>query len=393
MMTRCSSVTRNNKGATASIDGITDQAMLRSHAFRTHGTPLCKVRRHSSSCMDTVFLLKGKCFGCTFDAGVASVRCSSGGECAPFVANASAQGVGGVCRLQPDGAGAMATQCCGVTRKGARCSINSASRLTDERGRPVAQPLQRGGVYCRFHARPFVTQPVADFVGPALVLFLDLETTGVDVASDQVVELACCQMPSEPHFKGAVFSTVVCASAEDTAFHIHGIDPSERAAGPVFSVAWSRFLVFVEHLQMAALQDCSDSDCDPDESATILPSEPATVLLAAHNGVRFDFAMLLFELVRHGMSWSPLEQWLFVDTLALVQAVGGSNMGGCAKLQCMVRGHCGGLQAHRALDDCVALRAVVHGVAESYGVCAVDVLRPLVMRLDVTASAAQVSTL
>ena len=287
----------------------------------------------------------------------------------------------------------MATQCCGVTRKGARCSINSTSRLTDERGRPVAQPLQRGGVYCRFHARPFVTQPVADFVGPALVLFLDLETRRVDVASDQVVELACCQMPSEPHFKGAVFSIVICASAEGTAFHIHGIDPSERAAGPVFSVDWSRVLVFVEHLQMAALQECSDSDCDPDGSATILPSEPATVLLAAHNGIRFDFAMLLFELMRNGMGWGPLGQWLFVDTLALVQAVGVANLGGCAKLQCLVRGHCVGLQSHRALDDCIALRAVVQGVAESFGVRALDVLRPLVVRLDVAASAAQVSTL
>ena len=101
--------------------------------------------------------------------------------------------------------------------------------------------------------------------------------------------------------------------------------------------------------------------------------------------------MLLFELVRHGMSWEPLERWLFVDTLALVQAVGISNLGGCAKLQCLVRGQCVGLQAHRALDDCVCLRAVVGGIAESYGLRALDLLRPLVVRLDAAASAAQVS--
>ena len=110
-------------------------------------------------------------------------------------------------------------------------------------------------------------------------------------------------------------------------------------------------------------------------------------------GIRFDFAMLLFELVRHGMSWGPLERWLFVDTLSLVQAVGLSNLGGCAKLQCLVRGHCAGLQAHRALDDCIALRAVVQGVAETYGLDALDLLRPLVVRLDGEASLAQVSTL
>ena len=76
-----------------------------------------------------------------------------------------------------------------------------------------------------------------------------------------------------------------------------------------------------------------------------------------------------------------------------VQAFGISDLGGCAKLQCLVRGQCVGLQAHRALDDCVCLRAVVGGIAESYGMRALDLLRPLVVRLDAAASAAQVSSL
>ena len=79
----------------------------------------------------------------------------------------------------------MALRCSGVTRKGTQCSITSCSRLSDERGRLVAEPLQLGGAYCRFHARPFVTQRVEHFDGPALLFFLDLETTGVDVASIQ----------------------------------------------------------------------------------------------------------------------------------------------------------------------------------------------------------------
>ena len=53
----------------------------------------------------------------------------------------------------------------------------------------------------------------------------------------------------------------------------------------------------------------------------------------------------------------------------------------------------GPLRAHRALDDCVCLQVVVERVAESYGVSAADLLRPLVSRLDVAASAAQISTL
>ena len=178
----------------------------------------------------------------------------------------------------------MARQCCGVTRKGTRCSIASTSRLTDERGRLVAEPLLFGGTFCRFHAKPFVTQPAADFSGPALVFFLDLETTGTDVASDEILELACCHAPSDPRASGAAFSTVVRASAEDTAFHVHGIEPCEIAAGPLFSEAWSRFLAFVENLQMVAVQDCSDSECDQEECSTMLSSEPPAVLMAAHNG-------------------------------------------------------------------------------------------------------------
>ena len=81
----------------------------------------------------------------------------------------------------------MALRCSGVTRKGTQCSITSGSRLTDERGRLVAEPLQLGGAYCRFHTRHFVTQRVEHFDGPAVVFFLGLETTGVDVASDQII--------------------------------------------------------------------------------------------------------------------------------------------------------------------------------------------------------------
>ena len=58
-----------------------------------------------------------------------------------------------------------------------------------------------------------------------------------------------------------------------------------------------------------------------------------------------------------------------------------------------MRGYCVGLQAHRALDDCIALRAVVQRIADSYGVRVLDLLRDMVVSLDAPASAAQVSTL
>ena len=100
--------------------------------------------------------------------------------------------------------------------------------------------------------------------------------------------------------------------------------------------------------------DQSDSACD--DTSVVLPFELPTVILAAHNGAKFDFAMILFECRRHGCKWEPsFADGLVVDTLPIVQSVV-ADLGGCAKLQCLVRGHCAELQAHRALDDCIALR-------------------------------------
>ena len=188
-------------------------------------------------------------------------------------------------RLRAGAQGAMASRCAGVTRRGTRCSITSTSLLADERGHLAAEPLQRGGAYCRFHARPFVTRGVEQFDGPAVLFFLDLESTGVDTASDQIVELACCHAPSDPRASGAAISTTIRATVEHTAFHVHGIDAHEISSGPDFTVAWSRFLGFVEHLQMTAVQDSNDIDCDLDDCATRLPTEPSTVVMAAHNGI------------------------------------------------------------------------------------------------------------
>ena len=91
-------------------------------------------------------------------------------------------------------------------------------------------------------------------------MLLDLETTGVDVASDQIVELAAYHAVAERDLRGAAFSTIVNASAQDTAFHVHGIDAAEIAQGPPFGVAWRKFHRFVEELQRLPVPDQSDSE-------------------------------------------------------------------------------------------------------------------------------------
>ena len=286
------------------------------------------------------------------------------------------------------------SRCCGTTRKGARCSITASSGLTDNCGRLIASPLLHGGSFCRFHARPFCALPAEHLVGSAaVVLLLDLETTGVDVANDQIVELAAYHAPKERHVRGAAFSTVVKPSVEDSAGHIHGIGPNELSQGLPFGVAWSRFLDFVVGLQRVSIASADHSDSEDDgTSMVVLPFDAPTVVLVGHNSFRFDFPMLLFECLRHGRSLSPFEDWLFVDSLSIVQCVV-AMLGGCAKLQCLVRGHCAEFQAHRALDDCIALRAVLQHLADLLGIPVLDVLRPFAMKLDANASLAQMSAM
>jgi len=156
-------------------------------------------------------------------------------------------------------------------------------------------------------------------------------------------------------------------------------------------MVWFRFVAFVEKLQRLHVPDQSDSECE--DTPLVLPLEAPTVILAAHHGVKFDFPMILFECQRHGCNWeSSFVDWLFVDTLSIVQSVV-ADLGGCAKLQCLVRGHCAELQAHRALDDCMALGAVLQHIADMLGVSMLDVLRPFAMKVDVNASLAQMSVM
>ena len=151
-------------------------------------------------------------------------------------------------------------------------------------------------------------------------------------------------------------------------------------------------MAFAEGLLNLTVADDSESsqDCSP-RPYPALPEQPPVLVLAAHNGFRFDFAILLCECCRHGVSWAPLQRWLFVDTLSVFQAAGPS----CVKLQCLARdaGNVDGLRAHRALDDCVALRAVTCQVAAQFGLDSWGLLRGFAFALDWEASLAHVSLL
>jgi DNA polymerase III epsilon subunit-like protein len=286
-------------------------------------------------------------------------------------------------------------RCKGTTRAGKRCSLTGTSRMTDDTGRLVAQPLRCGGEYCALHAKPFVVKE-ASVMNSAVLVFLDLETTGVDVARDRIVELAATHSPADSRLAGSSYSTVVRVDPQllqargGAAAAIHGITDEEIARGPDFLEAWGRFLQWVRRLLDTAVIEM-DTDTDDDEPRAPQVAETPVLLLAAHNGVRFDFPLLLCEVLRHGLPCWPFAQWLFVDTLTALQA---TARHGCVKLQCLslrVLAETG--RAHRALDDCVSLRQVMDAAAVGLGVSTSSLLARFAQELDLPSSLAQLAVL
>ena len=120
--------------------------------------------------------------------------------------------------------------------------------------------------------------------------------------------------------------------------------------------------------------------------------ENPILLLAGHNALKFDFPFLLCECYRNKISVGCFEHWLFVDTLQIGQAF---PEHGCLKLQCLIRSMSRGedLRAHRALDDCIALRRVVIAFAWKAGVSLPSLMHSFAVAVDLDSSIAQISVL
>ena len=287
-------------------------------------------------------------------------------------------------------------RCSGVTRIGKQCSVTTSSTWTDNHGRLVAEPLLKGGELCLFHAKPFCTRPAQlDEFSRMLVFVLDLESTGIDITKDRIVEIAAVHAHSEVHMQGESFSTtvrvdpVILKERGEEAFAVHGITDNEIAAGPTFKQAWMRFEKWLADVKNNATKD-NDLDSDDDIGLPAIQEEPVIVLLA-HNGIRFDFPLLLCELLRNDISTTIFEQWYFIDTLHVFKSL---DQHGCIKLQCLARetmtdpGN-----AHRALDDCVALRNVTNIFAQRFGTSMKHLLSLYLVELDLPSSVAQLTVL
>ena len=72
-------------------------------------------------------------------------------------------------------------QCEGTTRSGFRCGITSTSTLRSSSGRLLGAPLAVGSRFCALHLKLFVASPLPLDACDVVVLYLDFETTGLDL--------------------------------------------------------------------------------------------------------------------------------------------------------------------------------------------------------------------
>ena len=59
-------------------------------------------------------------------------------------------------------------QCQAITKKGRRCAIDSDSKMKNERGKLVGEPLLHGSRFCLIHAQIFQYEP-AIITSPTLI--------------------------------------------------------------------------------------------------------------------------------------------------------------------------------------------------------------------------------
>ena len=252
-------------------------------------------------------------------------------------------------------------------------------------GKFVAEPLRRGGNHCLFHFVLFCTQ--ASKVEDAVIAFLDFESTGLSVYTDNIVEIGVFVE------SGEVFSTVVKPPGSPPSMEaVHGICDAELQEGPQFAQSFSRLVEFLDNVAENAVSEDESSD---DDSTLRFKAVTPDVLIVAHNGIRFDFAMLISECYRSKVSIKALTRWRFVDTIDIVRALDSKTYGGCMKLQCLLHmtGRGEGLRAHRALDDAVALRDVINHIANRLGVSMLQFLSLFAFELDYETTMAQLQAI
>ncbi len=164
----------------------------------------------------------------------------------------------------------------------------------------------------------------------------------------------------------AQFATTVLPTQVPDGPGVHGIDPEELRTSPRFDVVFVRFVKFLQSVADGFVAEAHSSD-DEAESPDLLPSvrlPPPGILLAAHNGLRYDFPLLISECLRHVCNAWILADWFYVDTLEVVRSCGAHLADGCARLPWC--------------------RYVVRHLAEHIGTTAVELLKLFAREVDLS---------
>ena len=136
---------------------------------------------------------------------------------------------------------------------------------------------------------------------------------GVRSAKDRIVELAASRIPADSRMKTESFSTTVQVDLEiltnrgNEAFKVHGITTDEISQGPTFDEVWGRFLKWIDDIKNIFTKDSKDKNRLP-----VIVEDPIVVLIA-HKGFRFDFPLLLCEIIRNDCSTNCFDRlcvWL-----------------------------------------------------------------------------------
>ena len=186
------------------------------------------------------------------------------------------------------------------------------------------------------HLELLATAPVELPTREVLLVHVDLETTGLNPLEDEIVELGAVA-----HRCGARFATTVkpAQMPDSNETTVHGIGVDELAPSPTFKDAFLRFAVFLDNLADNAVETSESDSSQPQFEAQILRLRAPTprILLAAHNGRKFDFPFLASEALRCDIPLWRFERWSYVDTMVLGGAVASYVGTGCAKLRCLGR--------------------------------------------------------
>lgn len=280
-------------------------------------------------------------------------------------------------------------QCHATLPGGQRCSITDATTSIDRKTKLCAgMPLQRGALYCSYHAKFFVERPITAIETTEL-FFLDFETTGLSIIADHIIEAALLNSHN------AAFATTICPAKEFENTAIHGICYEETLQSPSFVEAFARILAFMQSVLDTALEEDDDSSSEDIPRQPMLATTRPRALIIAHNGYKFDFPMLLSECIRSNTELGLFADCLYVDSLLIVRALDAEMYGGCPKLQCLMNkfAYSGCLRAHRALDDCLALREIMLHIANGLGLPLATLLNMFAVEMDYEASAMQLGSM